>query len=308
MRTGRAGRLYAVPRREVLRDTAEPGDRSAWRTERAWPRASTRTKQAGGAGEPAPRQEAAQRRTKGRPRKPLTRGRKIRRRIFRGVLAVFLVIFGYVGYTIEPYLTYAGSDTVAARVAEWGRDHHLSWAVTWLENTTYKAPPTGGKLSSQQVKTLQGATVSPSQAARNELPANITPLALGSITDEGVLASGREQRRGRADRRVGRSAPRRAAHLRARVRLVDEPEGPVLPVAPRLPAARRQLPDTDRHPSRLPGRTSSRRGTAASRSTRTIRWAATTRTARRSARSSPARPPRCSTRTVRSRSAPGAAT
>ena len=119
-------------------------------------------------------------------RKPLTRGRRIRRRIFRSVALVFVVILGYVGYTIEPYLTYAGSDTIAARVAEWGRDHHLSWAVTWLENTTYKAPPTGGKLSSQQVKALQGATVSPSQAARNELPANITPLALGSITDEGV--------------------------------------------------------------------------------------------------------------------------
>jgi hypothetical protein len=96
------------------------------------------------------------------------------------------VVFGYVAYTIEPYLTYAGSDTVAARVAEWGRDHHLSWAVTWLENATYKAPPTGGKLSNQQVKTLQGATVSPSQAAREELPANIPPLAAGSIPDEGI--------------------------------------------------------------------------------------------------------------------------
>lgn len=119
-------------------------------------------------------------------RKPLTRARKIRRRIFRGTLLVLVVLLGYVGYTIEPYLTYPGSDTVAARVAEWGRDHHLSWAVTWLENETYKAPPTGGKLSNQQVKTLQGATVSPSQAAREELPANIPPLAAGSIQDEGV--------------------------------------------------------------------------------------------------------------------------
>jgi len=119
-------------------------------------------------------------------RKPPTRGRRIRRRIFRSLALVFLVVFGYVAYTLEPYLTYPGSDTVAARVAEWGRDHHLSWAVTWLENTTYKAPPTGGKLNSQQVKTLQGATVSPSQAAREELPANIPPLASGSVAGEGV--------------------------------------------------------------------------------------------------------------------------
>jgi Phosphodiester glycosidase len=119
-------------------------------------------------------------------RRKMTRGRRIRRRIFRSALVVFLVVFGYVGYTIEPYLTYAGSDTLSARVAEWGRDHRLSWAVTWLENTTYKAPPVGGKLSNQQVKTLQGATVSPEQAAREELPANIAPLATGSVADEGV--------------------------------------------------------------------------------------------------------------------------
>jgi hypothetical protein len=133
----------------------------------------------------SPRERSNRRRGK-RPRRRMTRGRRIRRRIFRSLLAVFLVVFGYVGYTIEPYLTYAGSDTLSARVAEWGRDHHLSWAVTWLENTTYKAPPTGGKLSNQQVKALQGATVSPEQAARDELPANILPLALGSVADEGV--------------------------------------------------------------------------------------------------------------------------
>jgi Phosphodiester glycosidase len=137
-------------------------------------------------GERANRRRGKKPRRGARPRRPLTRGRKIRRRIFRGVLAVFLVVFGYVAYTIEPYLTYAGSDTVAARVAEWGRDHHLSWAVTWLENETYKPPPTGGKLSNQQVKALEGKTVSPSQAARDELPADIPPLAAGSVAGEGV--------------------------------------------------------------------------------------------------------------------------
>ena len=128
----------------------------------------------------------ANRRKGKRSRKPLTRARRIRRRIFRSVLLVFVVVFGYVAYTIEPYLTYAGSDTVAARVAEWGRDHRLSWAVTWLENTTYKAPPVGGKLNDQQVKQLQAPTISAAQAARDELPGDIPPLAAGSVPDEGV--------------------------------------------------------------------------------------------------------------------------
>ena len=128
----------------------------------------------------------ANRRKGKKPRRAVTRARKIRRYTFRSLAVVLVIALSYVGYTIEPYLTYAGTDSVAARVAEWGRDHHLSWAVTWLENTTYKAPPTGGKLSSQQVQQLQGATVAPSQAAKDDLPANIQPLAAGSVPGEGV--------------------------------------------------------------------------------------------------------------------------
>ena len=135
---------------------------------------------------PDRRRKHRKQRRSGKPRKPPTRARRIRRGIFRSTLVVLLIVFGYVAYTIEPYLTYAGSDTTAARVAEWGRDHHLSWAVTWLENSTYKAPPVGGKLSSQQAKQLQGTTVSPAQAARDELPADIPPLAAGSVPGEGV--------------------------------------------------------------------------------------------------------------------------
>lgn len=55
----------------------------------------------------------------------------------RGTAAVVLMMAGYVGVTIYPYLSAPGTDSVAARIAEWGRDHHLSWAVTWLEDSTY---------------------------------------------------------------------------------------------------------------------------------------------------------------------------
>jgi hypothetical protein len=64
--------------------------------------------------------------------------------------------------------------------------------VTWLENATYKAPPTGGALNSSQLAQLQGAPVaSPTgpAAAKAELPANITPLAAGTVPGEGVWHS-----------------------------------------------------------------------------------------------------------------------
>ncbi|MGH3415666.1 MAG: hypothetical protein ACRDSS_04300, partial [Actinocrinis sp.] len=111
------------------------------------------------------------------------RRRKIAR---RGILAVFLLIIGYVGVTMYPYLTAPGTDRLNARVAEWGRDHHLGWAVTWLENATYTAPPTGGKLDAGELAQLQGATASEPPKAKVDLPANITPLAAGTVPGEGV--------------------------------------------------------------------------------------------------------------------------
>jgi hypothetical protein len=126
-------------------------------------------------------------RRKGRKPVPphILRRRKI---IRRSVLGVFLVFFGYVGITLYPYLSAPGTDRLSARVAEWGRDHHLGWAVTWLENTTYKAPATGGTLNSGQLSQLQGPSAMPSTKADvgADLPANIAPLASGSIPGEGV--------------------------------------------------------------------------------------------------------------------------
>ncbi len=109
-----------------------------------------------------------------------------RKMIRRSILAVFVIFFGYVGITLYPYLTAPGTDRLAARVAEWGRDHHLGWAVTWLENASYKPPPTGGGLNASQLAQLQGATASTPPKANLDLPANITPLAAGSIPGEGV--------------------------------------------------------------------------------------------------------------------------
>ena len=115
--------------------------------------------------------------------------RRRRKIVRRSLLGVFVVIIGYLGVTMYPYLTAPGTDTTSARIAEWGRDHHLGWAVTWLENATYKAPPTGGALSASQLAQLQGATSGPSAGptvAKAELPANIKALAAGTVPGEGV--------------------------------------------------------------------------------------------------------------------------
>jgi Phosphodiester glycosidase len=112
-----------------------------------------------------------------------------RKMIRRSILGVFVIVVGYVGITIYPYITGPGTDPLNARVAEWGRDHGLGWAVTWLENASYKPPATGGQLNSSQLSQLQGPsapTPTTKSKAPADLPANITPLASGTIAGEGV--------------------------------------------------------------------------------------------------------------------------
>ncbi|HZP54844.1 phosphodiester glycosidase family protein [Actinocrinis sp.] len=149
--------------------------------------AGSSRRRAGGpdqSGDPADA-DAGSGRRKGKKLVPphIKRRRKI---IRRSVLGVFLIFFGYVGITLYPYLTAPGTDRLAARVAEWGRDHHMGWAVTWLENASYKPPPTGGGLSASQIAQLQGPTAAPPPKPNIDIPTNITPLAAGTIPGEGV--------------------------------------------------------------------------------------------------------------------------
>ena len=116
----------------------------------------------------------------------ILRRRKI---IRRSVLGVFIILVGYVGITMYPYITGPGTDPLNARVAEWGRDHGLGWAVTWLENASYKPPATGGSLNSNQLSQLQGPNApTPTTKVKTpaDVPDNITPLAAGPLPGEGV--------------------------------------------------------------------------------------------------------------------------
>lgn len=72
-----------------------------------------------------------------------------RRRLRRtgAALAVLVVLLGALAApSLIGALTRPGGDPVAARLAEWGRDHHLGAVVTWLEAARYAVdpPPVGG--------------------------------------------------------------------------------------------------------------------------------------------------------------------
>lgn len=69
---------------------------------------------------------------------------------WRRLLLVVLVgvgLFGsVVGASVVGVLRAPGTDSVAARLAEWGRDHGFDGLITWLEKQQYEhnQPPTGG--------------------------------------------------------------------------------------------------------------------------------------------------------------------
>jgi hypothetical protein len=73
------------------------------------------------------------------------------RRIGRAVLALLVVFLLVVGLSIGTALTAPGTDSTAAKLAEWGRDHGFNGVITWLEQQQYEhnqpriggAPPGG---------------------------------------------------------------------------------------------------------------------------------------------------------------------
>ena len=77
---------------------------------------------------------------------PRRRRRPWVRWLRRSILAALLVFLLVVGVSITRALTAPGTDSVAARLAEWGRDHDLGGVVTWLEKRQYEhnQPAIGG--------------------------------------------------------------------------------------------------------------------------------------------------------------------
>jgi hypothetical protein len=102
------------------------------------------------------------------PRKP-RRGGRIRRffrsPITRVVLLVLAVVVGWLGYSISGALTRPGKDSVSARLAEWGRDHHMNSLVNRLEKIQYdhNKPKVGGTVKT--IPKAAGDTPSPLPSA-----------------------------------------------------------------------------------------------------------------------------------------------
>jgi len=84
---------------------------------------------------------------KQRPSTAGTTGPERRRRPSRLMVLAVVVALGIApSWSIGTALSAPGSDSVAARLAEWGRDHGIGGVITWLEGIQYRLnpPPIGG--------------------------------------------------------------------------------------------------------------------------------------------------------------------
>ncbi len=111
-----------------------------------------------------------------RARQPHHRLARPVRRAFLLALVLCLVI---AGISVVGYLTAPGTDTTAARVAEWARDHGMGDLVTFLEQQQYQQnqPKVGGTLAGGIPKA--GGAVQGTTKAKGGLPAPaaLPPLA-----------------------------------------------------------------------------------------------------------------------------------
>jgi hypothetical protein len=94
----------------------------------------------------------------------LNPGQRRRRKIVvRSVWGCVLVFFGTIAWSITGALTSPGTDTVQARLAEWGHDHGLAGVVTTLEQWQYdlNPPSKGGSVDAKQFTDLGPTAAAP---------------------------------------------------------------------------------------------------------------------------------------------------
>ncbi|QMU77692.1 phosphodiester glycosidase family protein [Streptacidiphilus sp. PB12-B1b] len=123
------------------------------------------------------------------PKRPGWIRRLLARRSTRAVLAVAALFAGWLSWSLGSALAAPGDDSVAARVAEWGRDHELGPVVTALESVQYKAhpPAVGGRPDMALVPT--GEAAQGASGAKPALPA-VVPPRLASPAGEPLAGEG----------------------------------------------------------------------------------------------------------------------
>ncbi|HET7724722.1 MAG TPA: phosphodiester glycosidase family protein [Propionibacteriaceae bacterium] len=128
------------------------------------------------------------------PRRDVGR-RPSRSRRFRTIrtaaIAVVALLVVATTASVAPALTAPGTDSTAARLAEWGRDHGLGWAVTALEQVQYShtAPTVGGTIEGG-LPTASSQTSVQGSPSRTSKATTAAPAALAPLVDPAVPGEG----------------------------------------------------------------------------------------------------------------------
>ena len=155
----------------------------------------------------APQQVKLTRRQARRAR-PMTTGRLVRRRVFRGVAGLLVVALAWFGVTFSGYLRDSAGEPISGVFAEWARDHGFGSVVALAEDfyyTHFDITPVGGTPTTSAViaapspnasgpsASLSSSPGSSSSAAPTVVlpahlapPANMDSPAKPALADEGV--------------------------------------------------------------------------------------------------------------------------
>lgn len=115
-------------------------------------------------------------------RRDLTPEQLRRRRLAtRAAAGICVICAGTVGWSVARALTYPGTDSTAARLAEWARDHELGFVVDKLEDMQYALDPpkVGGTLPPDalaRMKATQGVVPTPAHVPARPLVALRAPM------------------------------------------------------------------------------------------------------------------------------------
>jgi hypothetical protein len=113
--------------------------------------------------------------------------RRSRRSWVTGAFGVLVLVGALVGAIVVDAERIPSSDGLAAKLAEWGRDHGLAAEITWLEKLQYAADqPAIGGAPAGGIQTPAGAIEHPMASAMFS-PGPLAPLAGGApLPGEGV--------------------------------------------------------------------------------------------------------------------------